>query len=380
MQLLGGALFLLQLDTTQDGAGGVFSAGWRGLMTASLIGLALIGGMLFAARDQLVRSDVRLLRGLSLVLLAGLLLINLAVLFVLPWQTASAVWGGSGLLIIWLSLHLQQRASFIFGLLLQVVGGVAFLGASPLLLGSLSGVGLRPLAHAGFWTPLVLGLAALVGAWRLQQVVRRESAGDLGRLSLERLSQLLLVWGTGWWALAWVSEVWRFVPGPWQATLLLLALAGSAALVTLLAKRCDWRALARLQTLHIPVASVLLALSWSSSWNPAGQFGWLAWLLVFAVHFVGLRQLAALLPTRALSASHVLGCWLLLGVLALELRYLLALLAEHYNAWRWLGWALLPSAYLWLMALPRRLPWPVSAYEREYRLLAAAPLAVLMHK
>lgn len=378
VQLLGGALFLLQLDTAQDGAGGVFSAGWRGLMTASLIGLALIGGMLFAARDQLVRSDVRLLRGLPLVLLAGLLLINLAVLFVLPWQTASAVWGGSGLLIIWLSLHLQQRASFIFGLLLQVVGGVAFLGASPLLLGSLSGVGLRPLAHAGFWTPLVLGLAALVGAWRLQQVVRRDSAGDLGRLSLERLSQLLLVWGAGWWALAWVSEVWRFVPGPWQATLLLLSLAGSAALVSLLAKRCDWRALARLQTLHIPVASVLLALSWSGSWNPAAQFGWLAWLLVFAVHFVGLRQLAALLPTRALSASHVLGCWLLLTVLALELRYLLALLAEHYNAWRWLGWALLPSAYLWLMAQPRHLPWPVAVYGREYRLLAAAPLAALM--
>ena len=378
VQLLGGALFLLQLDTAQDGASGVFSAGWRGLMTASLIGLALIGGMLFAARDQLVRSDVRLLRGLSLVLLAGLLLINLAVLFVLPWQTASAVWGGSGLLIIWLSLHLQQRASFIFGLLLQVVGGVAFLGASPLLLGVLSNAGLRPLAHAGFWTPLVLGLAALVGAWRLQQVVRRESAGDLGRLSLERLSQLLLVWGTGWWALAWASEVWRFVPGPWQAALLLLALAGSVALVTLLAKRCDWRALARLQTLHIPVASVLLALSWSSSWNPAGHFGWLAWSLVFAVHFVGLRQLAALLPTRARSASHVLGCWLLLGVLALELRYLLALLAEHYNAWRWLGWALLPSAYLWLMAQPRRLPWPVAVYGREYRLLAAAPLAALM--
>jgi len=378
VQLLGGGLFLLQLDSAADGAASVFSAGWRGLMSASLIALTLIGGMLFAARNQLVRSDVRLLRALSLVLLAGLLLINLAVLFVLPWQTASAVWGGSGLLIIWLSLHLQQRASFIFGLLLQVVGGVAFLGASPLLLGTLSGTDLRPLAHAGFWTPLVLGLAALVGAWRLQRVVRRDTAGDLGRLSLERLSQLLLVWGTAWWALAWVSEVWRFVQGPWQVTLLLLTLAGSAALVTLLAKRCDWRALARLQSLHIPIATLVLALSWSSSWNPTAHFAWLAWLLVFIVHFVGLRQLTALLPKRALSASHVLGCWLLLAVLALELRYLLALLAEHYNAWRWLGWALLPSAYLWLMAQPRRLPWPVSPYEREYRLLAAAPLAALM--
>ncbi|MFZ3183857.1 MAG: DUF2339 domain-containing protein, partial [Pseudomonas sp.] len=382
VQLLGGVVFLAQLEGSTGSGAGVFSAGWRGLMTASLIGLALIGGMLLAARDQLVRSDARLLRGLSLVLLVGLVFINLAVLFVLPWQTASAVWAGSGLLIIWLSLHLQQRASFVFGLLLQGVGGAAFLLASPLLLGPLPSEGLRPLAHAGFWTPLVLGVAALVGAWRLHQVVRRETAGDLGRLSLERLSQLLLVWGAGWWTLAWVSEVLRFAPATLQTSLLLLAAAVTVGLSALWALRSDWRALARLSTLLVPVAGLLLALAWSGEWHPAANFGWLAWLLLFAVHFGVLRKLPALLPKNALSAMHVLGCWLLIGLLALELRYLLALLAEHYNAWRWLGWALLPSAYLLLMAQPSatldRLLWPLSDYPREYRLWAAAPLAVLM--
>jgi uncharacterized membrane protein len=382
VQLLGGGLFLLQLDTADGAAGGVLSAGWRGLVTASVIALALIGGMLFAARDQLVRSDVRLLRSLSVVLLLGLLLINVAVLFVLPWQTASAVWGGSGLLIIWLSLHLQQRASFVFGLLLQIVGGAAFLLAGPLLLGPLASEGLTPLAHGGFWTPLVLGLAALVGAWRLQHVLRRETAGDLDRLSLARLSQLLLVWGVGWWTLAWVSEVLRFASAELQTTLLLLTLAVSVALAGLCALRADWRALARVSTLLIPVAGLLLALAWRSDWHPAANFAWLAWTLLFAVHVGLLRKLSALLPKNALSAMHVLGCWLLLGLLALELRYLLAQLAEHYNAWRWLGWALLPSAYLWLMAQPQtllsRLPWPFTEYLREYRVLAAAPLAVLM--
>ncbi|MEZ1376844.1 hypothetical protein QVM80_28715, partial [Enterobacter hormaechei] len=85
-------------------------------------------------------------------LLAGLAFVNLAVLFVLPWRSASAVWAGSGLLIIWLSLVLRQRLSFYFGLALQVVGGLAFLLAGPSLFGSLSGEGLRPLAHSGFWT------------------------------------------------------------------------------------------------------------------------------------------------------------------------------------------------------------------------------------
>ncbi|WP_416740510.1 DUF2339 domain-containing protein [Pseudomonas sp. NFX71] len=375
VQLLGGALFLLRLQGASGESGAVFSAGWSGLLSASLIGLALIAGMLLAARDDMVRSDVRLLRGLSVVLLAGLVLINLAVLFVLPWQTASAVWAASGLFIIWLSLYLKQRVSFVFGLLLQVIGGAAFLFAGPDLLGPLASEGLKPLAHSGFWTPLVLGLAALVGAWRLQ-LGNHASAFDA--LDLQRLSEVLLVWGAGWWALAWISDVLRFAPVNLQATLLLTVAAVSVAVWAVLALRLKWPSLGLFCTLLIPAAGVVLLAAWHSRYHPAADFGWLAWAAVFVVHFISLRRLAPMLPARALSTAHVLGCWLLIGVLALELRYGLLLLSEQYNAWRWLGWAILPSLYLVLMAAPRNGPWPVSAYAREYRLYAAAPLAVLM--
>ncbi|MVV48640.1 DUF2339 domain-containing protein [Pseudomonas sp. PB120] len=375
VQLLGGALFLLRLQGASGDSSAVFSAGWSGLLSASLIGLALIAGMLLAARDDMVRSDIRLLRGLSVVLLAGLVLINLAVLFVLPWQTASAVWAASGLFIIWLSLYLQQRVSFVFGLLLQVIGGAAFMLAGPDLLGPLASEGLKPLAHSGFWTPLVLGLAALVGAWRLQ-LGNHASAFDV--LSLQRLSEVLLVWGAAWWALAWVSEVLRFAPVNSQATLLLAVAAISVALWTVLALRLKWSSLGLLCTLLIPAAGLVLLAAWHSRYHPAANVGWLAWAAVFGVHFMSLRRLAPMLPARALSTAHVLGAWLLMGVLALELRYGLLLLSEQYNAWRWLGWAILPSLYLVLMAAPRAWPWPVSAYSREYRVYAAAPLAVLM--
>ncbi|MDT4342828.1 hypothetical protein RO624_12020, partial [Ruminococcus bromii] len=90
-----------------------------------------------------------------------------------------------------LSLYLQQRVSFVFGLLLQLIGGGSFLLAVPELLGPLTHEGLRPLAHSGFWTPMVLGLAALVGAWRLQ---REPHAPVFAVLKLQRLSDLLLVW------------------------------------------------------------------------------------------------------------------------------------------------------------------------------------------
>lgn len=378
VQLLGGVVFMLDMAGNAATGMGGFSAGWQGLLTSSLIGFGLIAGMLLAARDTQVGNDRRLLRGLSVVLLVGLVFLNLAVLFVLPWATASAVWGGSGLLIIWLSLHLQQRASFIFGLLLQVLAGLVFLAVSPLLFGQLSAEGIRPLAHVDFWTPLVLGVAALVGAWRLQHLARREAPNAPGNVSLLGLAQLLLVWGAAWWAVALSSEVLRFVTPEWQSSALLVVLAASVALAAFLAPRTRWAELALLCCLLTPLAGVVLLHAWHLHYHPAAQFGWLAWTLLFAVHFWVLRRLAPQLPVGALSAAHVLGCWLLLGVLALELRYLLLALSEHYNAWRWLGWALLPSAYLWLMALPRRWPWPVAAYPREYRLLAAAPLALLM--
>jgi len=274
-----------------------------------------------------------------------------------------------------LSLYLQQRVSFVFGLLLQLIGGASFLLAVPELLGPLTHEGLRPLGHSGFWTPMVLGLAALVGAWRLQ---REPHAPVFAVLKLQRLSDLLLVWGAAWWALALIGEVLRFIPQALQGACLLGIAAVSVAIWTLLAARLRWASLGMLCTLLMPAAAAVLLVSAHSYYHPAAQFGWLAWLAVFAVHFISLRRLAAVAPAKILSVAHVLGSWMLIGVLALELRYGLLLLSSEYNAWRWLGWAILPSLYLVLAAAPRSWPWPVSAYPKEYRVLAALPLAVLM--
>ncbi|WP_095058306.1 DUF2339 domain-containing protein [Pseudomonas sp. Irchel s3f7] len=308
----------------------------------------------------------------SLPVLAGLglaFLYLLAPLFFFGHGTAIS-WALAGLLTLFVGLNLQSRTFLFAGLAVQTLGGALYL-----VTGSVQGEEVRPLAHGEFWAPLVLGLVAFVGAWRLQ---RDTPATAFEGLSVQRLSQALLVWGAGWWALAWISEVLRFAPLPLQATLLLAIAAVSAALWAVLALRLKWPSLGLLCTLLIPAAAWVLLAAWHSRYHPAANWGWLMWAAVFVVHFVSLRRLASMLPAQALSAAHVLGCWLLIGVLALELRYVLLLMSEQYNAWRWLGWAILPSLYLVLMAAPRAWPWPVSAYPREYRLYAAAPLALLM--
>ena len=375
IQLLGAALFLLNLRLG-DGQAAVFSAGWQGLATAMLIGVALIAGMLIAVREPLVQDNPQLLYGLNLALLIGLVFINLAVLYILPWRSASAVWAASGLLILWLGLQLRQSLAFYFGLALQVVGGVAFIGAfGPALFGSLSGEGLRPLAHSGFWTPALLALAAFVGAWRLQRASQHES--DMGS-AIAPLSTLLLMWGATWWAFAAASEIIRFAPATLRTSVALGSIALSIALWSWLAWRERWPALATLCLALMPCAAFTLVSAWHWDYQPLADFGWLAWPLLFAVHLASLRYLAPLLPSKLLSAAHILGCWLLLSVLALELCYLFALLAEYYNAWRWLGWALVPSAYLLLVSSRWTQPWPLREFGHEYRRDAAAPVALLM--
>ena len=345
------------------------------LISGVPLGALLLGGALLFSFYQLRKaspeqSQAWERKGLPVLACLGLtFLYLLAPLFFFSHGTTIS-WALAGLVTLWVGLRLPSRTFLFTAVAVQLLAGGLFLLAGPPLSDEL-----RPLAHGGFWAPLVLGLSALVGAWRLQ-LGNSTKAPD--GLNVQRLSQVGLAWGAGWWALAWLSEVLRFAPLPLQATLLLAVAATSVALWAVLALRLKWPSLGLLCTLLMPAAALVLLAAWHSRYHPAAHFGWLLWPTVFVVHFISLRRLAPMLPALALGAAHVVGCWLLIGVLALESRYGLLLLSEQYNAWRWLGWAILPGLYLLLMASPRAWPWPVSAYPHEYRVYAAAPLALLM--
>ncbi|WP_130907172.1 DUF2339 domain-containing protein [Pseudomonas sp. Sample_16] len=309
-------------------------------------------------------------KGVPLLACLGLSFIYLLAPLFFFAEGTTISWALAGLITLFVGLRLPSRTFVFTAMAVQWLGGMLFLVAAPSFYEDL-----RPMAHGGFWTPLLLGLTGLVGAWRLQT---GNAVTVFDGLTLQRLSQASLIWGAGWWSLAWVSEVLRFAPLELQVTLLLAVALLSATLWAVLALRLNWTSLGLLCTLLIPAAGVVLLAAWHSRYHPAANLGWLAWTALFVVHFISLRRLAPMLAARVLSVAHVLGCWLLIGVLALELRYGLLLLSEQYNAWRWLGWAILPSLYLVLVAAPRQWPWPMSDHAREYRVYAAAPLALLM--
>ncbi len=379
VQLVAGGLFLLQL-TPQDplNGAGVFDTGWRGLFSAMLIGVSLLAGVWMALRDRALSELPAFTTGSSVLVLIGLVLMNLAVLFVLPWQAASGVWAASGLVILWMGLTLRHQVTFFFGLAIQLVGGAVFLQQFVYLPTQGSDAALSPLSGASFWSPVALSLVAFVAGLLLHRYQLRQSEGDahpaLGWVG----ANMALVWGAGWWAFTLYTQIVGFAPANLWTAYLLLGAALSSLLWSLPVKRLAWPSLGILSLSLAPVGAVILLAVFHTAYHPAANLGWLAWLVLFSLHFWILKRLDGVLPAQFIRPLHLIGIWLLLAVGSLELRYLLMALSEQHNAWRWLGWAAVPSLYLLLVTFARRLPWPFSAYERVYRLLAVLPVAGLM--
>lgn len=328
---------------------------------------ALALGLLYMGIARLLvnRVSERAMLLVEACLALGVVFASLAIPLGLDARWTTSAWAIEGAAIFWLGLRQQRLLARGFGLFLQAAAGLVFLETLN------SGYSPWPL-DGDFWTPMILALAGLVSAWCCQRLP--ESL----RSNPQRLGNLLLAWSGFWWALSIILAVQRFAPPDGQLTWLLLAAAASVAGWSVLALRLRWPGMALLCCTLMPVSGLLLLGALDADYHPFAHGGWLAWLLVAGVHLLSLRRLAPSLPAHILDGAHVLGCWVLLGVLATELRFALLHLAEQRNAWRWLGWALLPSLYLWAMAARREWPWPVAALPRAYRLWAAAPLAALM--
>jgi len=381
---LGSALaFISELD-----------AGGASLIHGSWLGALMLGAALLCSFNLLRTTPPTQTHAwekpiLPLLACAGLVFLYLLAPLFFSYQGTTISWALAGLATLLIGLRLPSRTFVFTALAVQGLGGLLFLlqwlgivggasaaamASSPYLPGRPGNPALQPFINGLFWMPMTLALAAMIGAWRLHAAHRARS---LALPDLPRLSVSLLAWGAAWWTLALTTEVLRFAPTELIATLWLGAAALSVALWTGLARRLDWPALGALCCALMPAAALVLLLTWQPHGHPAANLGWLAWAAVFSVHFLSQRLLAARMPTWAASAAHVLGCWLLIGVLTLELRYGLVLASPPGSAWRWLGWAILPSLYLVLMASPRAWPWPVSTHAREYRRLAPLPLAAL---
>ncbi|WP_440811816.1 DUF2339 domain-containing protein [Pseudomonas syringae] len=329
--------------------------------SALALGLIYMG----LARWLTTRAPARTVLLMETCLALGVVFATLAIPLGLGSQWTTSAWAVEGAAVFWLGLRQQRRLAQVFGLLLQV-------GASAILLSNVGADSSVQVFAGDYWTPMILAIAALVSAWCVFHF------NSLTLIAPQRARTLLVIWGALWWLVSLVIAVDLHAPVPDHTSALLIATALSVALWAAIAGRLRWADLATLCSMLTPVCAPLLLISLDKHDNPAASGGWLAWSAVFIVHLLTLRHLGDLQSIRAKRIAHTAGCLLLLCLLALELRFGLLQVSEYYNAWRWLGWAILPSLFLLAMSSSREWPWPVKACPEAYHVGAAAPLAILM--
>lgn len=388
VQLFAGGLFLgrMKANESADGVLALAGSGWQGLVIASVIGLASLVSLAFAIRAARRENNPAHVTRLAWALLFGLAFIALAVLFILPWQTATAVWAGCGFLLMWAAMQLKLKPPFWFALALEGVAGAAFLkagGPGLVFLSSLpADTTVGAFAHAGFWTPIVIALAAFAVAWRLHAYAHSPAAEAPDGLGIDGdwLSLPALIWAAGWWAFGWLTEWNRIDATEHLASHHFLAVMAVSVLLLLpIARRWQWSRLVALADLLLPLTALTAAFDYRHDLDLLGGHGWVAFGLALAAAFALLRSGQDLLAERWDKQLHLANSWVWLAAASLEMRYLFLALGEPGSTWRWLGWVL--PLVAWLLWNARQAPprlWPAVRYPSLYRFDTTLPLLVIL--
>lgn len=360
IQCLAIILFINQLSFQQLGVG--FNTNPYLFILCFLFGSVLIANTYFIINTKQLPIIINNLLPLKILLLAGLVIVNLSLLFVLPWLWVACLWAIIGCLIIKQAKRFNHVLPFYVGLALLFAAIINFLSHNTLQ---------TPTDHffnIDFITALTVSISALIMAWQIQ----RPFISTLSKSTLQTISRILLVIGIIGWGLAFITEINAIISIPYQNTVYLLMAVISISTAGLAAKQAQWQDLSLTQLLLIPIAAIILN---QNFFYPLSHFGWLVWPIVIAAHFFNLEHLEKLIPRKGILFCHTVGLWLIIIVLSCFLSQLLEVIAIANTTGSWLAWMVVPSLWLLLCCYRSELPWPVKVFERAYRYNASLPIA-----
>lgn len=338
-----------------------FGAAWSAFALAAFY--LLLATTLHARKRQTLVLLVESLLAL------GIGFATLAVPLAFDGRWTSAVWAVEGAAIVWTGVRQNRVLARVFGMLLQLAAGIAFLGDTRAAAGAI------PVMNSFYLGCVMVSAAGLFCSRYVELNAARVSAG-------ERVAAgALFVWGIGWWFGAGFTEIARHAPVKWGYHPQLLFCAGSCALFGLLWRRLHWNA-ARYVTLAIVPLTVIVA-AWTAIViaphpHPFAHHAYVGWVLAFGVHLWALRSHEDR-HEPLLEWLNAGGFWLLAVILSWEMGWQIDHYVEGRHVWPLIAWAVVPGALIAVFAARgERLGWPVDNHRYAYLYAGALPLAVFL--
>jgi uncharacterized membrane protein len=339
---------------------------------------------------------------------------TLAVPLALDAKWTSAVWALEGAGAFWVGMRQARWMPRAFGLLLQGVAAMAFMGGQESATGGLGHhVSAIPFGNPAFMGAMLIALPALQLAWWLRRPLpHSESSWAKAYAGVEsRLSSPVYLYGFFFWCLAWLLEIARSVPAleadampqyvfndRYTGLLMMLAVVASAALSMLLGLKKQWAVATWPARASVAVLALGYLAQSGDGYRVLATPAWAVWPVVLVLHYWMLRQTDRLAAAPALAGGasraspfgflHAASAWLVTVLLADCLWSGIA----RAELWRtsWAGVVLLVSAIAVLMLLAlwagranrldtrANFSWPLQPHAQAYYWYAALPLAVLV--
>ncbi|MFN0040028.1 MAG: DUF2339 domain-containing protein [Burkholderiales bacterium] len=336
-----------------------YGAAWSAVGAAAVY---LVLAMLLARRHV---DSLRMLVEAFLAL--GVLFATLAIPLAFDARWTSAAWALEGAAAYWVGVRQGRRAPRVFGLLLQLASGAAFVADWQRQTGEL------PILNSIF-----IGGVLIAGAALFSNRTAERHFATAGPLAMQ-IARGVFYWGLVWWIFTGVHEIDVHVPVGERFNALLLFGAGTCSAFSIGWGR-GWF-IARQPALALaPFMALLLGATLISDEvaHPLAGYGLAAWPIALLFHFRILRRHPPEDVPRA-DLLHAIGVWFVVLVATWEAGWQIDRLIEGSRIWPLATWGAVPAILLALLiARGGQFAWPVIAHPRGYYWFGAGPVAAAL--
>lgn len=345
---------------------------------------AVLGGFYVVTARLLFNrlgTELRLL--IESLIAVGVVLITVAIPFAVSPRQTSAIWALEGLAFLWLGCRQRRVPSQIFGGIVQLLAGIAFLSGGDYLTGA------APLLNPIMFGTVMLAASYCASAYLLaSQVTRRDQFTKLSANFFYIASVVAWLCG-GFLEITRSSFTWAtFLHGTdtlGGLTLSQYRVHFSIALFTITAVIFDVLPIrphlivsGRVRLLLVPILWVMFLLECGVFEHSFALGGWLVWLLSLITHYALTWRAEKKRGQPHRRLDHYLAYWIVGAIGATEVVWVTnTLVLEGSRIWAQCARDIFLIA-LTFFALRRDESWPFGSHRRTYAGISLVPFVVIL--
>ena len=287
----------------------------------------------------------------------GIIFGSLAIPFTLDGNWTAAAWALEGAGIAWVGIRQKRLLARLFGVLLQLGGGIIFLDSN---IPSYDPV---PVFNSAYIGCLLLSVGGFFSAFLFYKY-------KINLKSFESsLHWIFLIWALLWWFIPGLNEIDRFVPSKFELNASLLFITLSLLSISLLARTVNWKTAEYPPLLLLPVMYLVFMIHIidSPSRNLLSNYGYVSWVMAFTVQILLLYRCDWVWNKKLLFLWHSLTMYLYIIVCCWIIADFVDYLLPDTRIWEDIIWGAIPAfGVLKMIYLRNKISWPIMDYPQSY--------------